>query len=72
MDNRLSNIFGNQINIEDKKITFVLKIKCVYFLKQLFSILPELTLLKIIRYNKKIKDILGLNIIDYKKYYEKK
>ena len=72
MDNKLSNIFGNQINIEDKKITFVLKIKCVYFLKQLFDILPELTLLKIILYNKKLKDILGLNVIDYKKYYEKK
>ena len=72
MDNKLSNIFGNQINVEDKKITFVLKIKCIYFLKQLFDILPELTLLKIIRYNKKIKDILGLNVIDYKKYYEKK
>ena len=48
MDNKLSNIFGNQINVEDKKITFVLKIKCIYFLKQLFDILPELTLLKII------------------------
>ena len=41
------------------------KIKCDYFKRLVFSILPSKVELKFIKYNKSLKDLLNLSLLDY-------
>ena len=47
------------------------KIKCDFFLSSIFNNFQKIKTLEIIKYNKRIQKILGVNINDYKEYYEK-
>ena len=44
------------------------KIKCDYFKRLVFSILPSKVELKFIKYNKSLKDLLNLSLLDYINY----
>ena len=57
----------NQIKSKDK----LEKIRCSYFLEKLFNILAKKKSLDIIKYNKKLKKRINININDYKEYSEK-
>ena len=46
-------------------------VKSKYILKQIIDNMPKHVFLNIIKYNKKLKDKLNININDYKKYSEK-
>ena len=45
-------------------------IKSKYILKQILGLLPKGKLLQIFKYNKEIRNKIGLNIIDYKEYMD--
>ena len=55
-------------NIEDKCV--FKKIRNAYFLRKAFNYLQKKNSLEIIKYNKKIKERLNININDYKEYCE--
>ena len=57
----------NQIKSKNKLI----KIRCNYFLEKLFNILEKKKSLDLIKYNKKLKKRINININDYKEYLEK-
>ena len=56
----------NQIKSKNKLI----KIRCNYFLEKLFNILEKKKSLDLIKYNKKLKKRINININDYKEYLE--
>ena len=47
-------------------INLLLKIKSVFFLRNLFSLIDEAEKLKLIKYNKKMQKFLFISIINYK------
>ncbi len=60
---------SNEINIDlPKKKTKLDNLKSEYFIKNLFNILPEYKKLFIVKDNKRIQKLLGLDIDKYKEY----
>ena len=60
-----------EIACEMKKANLFENIRSKYILQRLFDILKRKKSLEVIKYNKKIKNILDININDYKEYSEK-
>ena len=52
----------------DNIIPSLTEIKCKYIIAKIFDNLNQYKLLKIIRYNKNLQNILNKNINDYKEY----
>ena len=71
--NRVNNKLGKtkKKNISDEKNKAIVKnIKSQYIFKKIFKKLNERKLLRIIKYNQKLKRILNIDLNDYKEYCE--
>ena len=55
---------GNDIDLNNKKL--LENIKAIYFIKIIFNHLDENVKLKTIKYNRKLQNILNVNLINYK------
>ena len=67
MNSNSINEYGNKVQIKD----IFANLKSDYFLKTVFDILHKKTSLNIIKYNKKNRKRINININDYKEYSEK-
>ena len=61
---------NNKENESAKQNPIIEKIKSRYILSKIIDIMPKKKKLEIVQYNKKIQNILNLNIKDYKEYSE--
>ena len=69
MNSQLSNSHKKDMNEIGAKCDFK-KLKSNYVLQKVFNNINKKNLVEIIKYNKKIKERLNLNINDYKEYCE--
>jgi len=61
---------NNKENESAKTNPIIENINCKYILSKIIDNMPKKIKLEIVRYNKKIQNILNLSVNDYKEYYE--